>query len=227
MSRLLLLGSTGTIGQSIAETFSTQGWSITPVLRDTQSSKAALGYQEGQLDFNADHAQPFDAVCWASGTNLNDNIHDFDETQHLAMYEANCLYIIKTLNQVLKQKLLAPKAKLCIIGSIWQTVARTNKLSYTVTKSALTGLVKSLALDLGTQGILVNCIMPGALDTPMTHQNLKPEQIVSIENQTTYQQLTNIKDVAHLAYFLCSPLNTSITAQCMAVDMGFSYAKII
>lgn len=227
MNRLLLLGSTGNIGQAIHASFASQDWEITPVQRNAHSSETALGYSDGKLDFNAHHTAPYDAICWASGINFNDSIKTFDEQQHLAMYEANCLFIIKTINQLISHNRLAPGARLCMIGSIWQTVARENKLSYTVTKSALTGLVNSLALDLAPQGILVNCIMPGALDTAMTRQNLTPAQISAIENQTNYRKLSNVDDVAHLAYFLCSKQNTSITAQCIAVDMGFSHAKII
>jgi hypothetical protein len=227
VNRLLLLGSTGSIGQAIHANFAAQGWDITPVQRGSQSSQTTLGYVDGKLDFSEYHEAPYDAVCWASGINFNDSIKTFDEQKHMVMYEANCLYIIKTINQLLTHEKLAPGARLCMIGSIWQTVARENKLSYMVTKSALTGLVNSLALDLAGQGILVNCIMPGALDTTMTRQNLTPTQITAIENQTNYRKLTNMDDVAHLAYFLCSKQNTSITAQCLAVDMGFSHAKII
>ena len=73
---------------------------------------------------------PFDAICWAQGANLNDSIYSFNKTNHQALYEANVLFVLESLSQLLKAGLLAKSAKLCIVSSIWQEISRQNKLSY-------------------------------------------------------------------------------------------------
>jgi NAD(P)-dependent dehydrogenase (short-subunit alcohol dehydrogenase family) len=91
---------------------------------------------------------PYTAVCWAQGANLNDSVHTFDRDKHLDLYEANVVYILVTLKALLDAELLAPAARLCVISSIWQNLARQQKLSYCVSKAALQGLVLSAAADL-------------------------------------------------------------------------------
>src|SRR5262249_41630085 len=124
-------------------------------------------------------------------------------------------------------KLLAKDARLCVISSIWQTLSRQNKLSYSVTKAALQGFVLSTAVDLGRDGYLINAILPGALDTPMTRRMLKPKQIKALESATFFNRLPTLADVANLALFLCSEQNTSITGQFIAADLGFRHARIL
>jgi NAD(P)-dependent dehydrogenase (short-subunit alcohol dehydrogenase family) len=134
---------------------------------------------------------------------------------------------MKTLHALLSLDLLSKPARLCIISSIWQNIARQNKLSYTVSKSALQGLIQSLAIDLGTEGHLVNAVLPGALDTPMTRSNLNAEQIIRLESLTPIGKLPSLDDVTNMVGFLCSPDNTGITGQFIAADRGFSYARIL
>jgi NAD(P)-dependent dehydrogenase (short-subunit alcohol dehydrogenase family) len=146
---------------------------------------------------------------------------------HRDMYEANVGYILKSLQALLQADLLAPSARLCVISSIWQNLARQNKLSYSITKAALQGLVNSLSVDLGTSGILINAVLPGAIDTPMTHKNLTIEQIESIKKESPLGTLATLDDVAKLVYFLCSDNNIGITGQFIAADRGFSHARIL
>lgn len=96
-----------------------------------------------------------------------------------------------------------------------------------MTKAALQGLVLSAAADLGKDGYLINAILPGALDTPMTRKNLAPEQLERLQSATLFNRLPTLADVGSLAYFLCSEGNTSITGQFIATDLGFSHVRIL
>lgn len=169
----------------------------------------------------------FDAVIWAQGMNLNDTARSFDAQTHRRVYDANVLYILSSLKALLDGGNLADDARMVVISSIWQNIARSNKLTYGVTKAALMGLVQSVSLDLGGEGKLMNAVLPGALDTPMTRANLSPEQIGRLEAMTPLGSLPALSDVCNLAGFLCSPANTGITGQFIAADRGFSHAKIL
>ena len=74
---------------------------------------------------------------------------------------------------------------------------------------------------------MVNAVLPGALDTPMTRANLSAAQINALQVSTPLGSLASLEDVANLVGFLCSENNTGITGQFIAADRGFSHARII
>ncbi len=172
-------------------------------------------------------SRSLDAVVWAQGSNCTDSILGFDEKQHMDLYEANVLFVLRTLHQLLDAGAIAQGARLCVISSIWQDIARPNKLSYGVTKAAIRGLVQSVAIDLGSRGILINAVLPGPLDTPMTRANLNEAQIERLSSMTPTGRLPALGDVCAAVSFLCSAANTSITGQFLAVDGAFSHAKVL
>ncbi len=238
--RLLVFGASGAIGGAITAAAAGRGWDVTAVARTKPEGDFVPGVHAVSLDpFGPGLANPdvpggplaatgpFDAVCWAQGANLNDNIRTVDLAEHEEIYRANCTYVLVTAQALLRADLLTAPAKLCVISSIWQTIARQNKLTYGMTKAALQGLVLSLAADLGADGHLVNAVLPGALDTPMTRKNLSAEQIGALESATLFGRLSTLEDVASAVLYLCSPENTGITGQFVAADLGFSRVRIV
>lgn len=233
--RLLLFGGTGAIGTSIQEKFVREGWQVMATARHIPDEAPVAGVQWIALDpfskdFDAsilDAHAPYAAVCWAQGANLNDSAYDVNVEKHMELYRANCLYIIITLQKILERQLLADASRLCVISSIWQNIARQNKYSYCITKSALQGLVLSAAADLAADGHLINAVLPGALDTPMTQRNLSLEQIKQLASATKFNRMPKLDDVSNLVFHLCSPNNTGITGQFIASDLGYSHVRII
>ena len=225
MGQALVFGGSGQIGAACAEALRAQGSDVITTSRQGGEGIAAYDPLADKLALPGDGQ--FDAVVWAQGANLNDSILDFDLSRHRAIYDANVTFVLESLHALLAADRLATSARLCVISSIWQTSARPNKLSYMVSKAALQGLVQSVATDLGERGILVNAVLPGALDTPMTRQNLTPEQIGRIAGMTKFGRLAALDDVAALVAFLCSAANTSITGQFVAVDLGFQNARLV
>ena len=234
--RLLLFGASGAIGGAILKAAVRRGWRVTGVSRSGRPPGGASDSVEWVAadpllaGFSAESLRTdalYTSVCWAQGANLNDSVYDVDAERHLAIYNANCTYILVTLQALLKAGLLQRGSRLCIISSIWQDLARQNKLSYCMSKAALKGLVLSAAADLAKDGHLVNAVLPGAMDTPMTHRNLSAEQIGRLESATQFGKLAGLGDVASLACYLCSPENTGITGQFIAADLGFSHVRIV
>ena len=89
-----------------------------------------------------------DIVIWAHGYNFNDNIETFDITKFEKIINANVSFILTTLHFLLDKNKISIHAKMVIISSIWENFSRENKLSYSISKAALSGLVKNLAFDL-------------------------------------------------------------------------------
>lgn len=233
--RLLLFGATGAIGDAILRAAIARGWQVTGVSRKTpetlpEGSVSWIAADPLDVSFRAEQLAsggPYDGVCWAQGANLNDSVYDVDARRHLEIYNANCTYILVTLQALLQVGLLGRGARLCVISSIWQEMARQNKLSYCMSKAALRGLVLSAAADLAKDGHCINAVLPGALDTPMTRRNLSAEQIERLESATQFGRLPQLDDVASMACFFCSEENTGTTGQFIAVDLGYSRVRIV
>lgn len=231
---LLLFGATGVIGGGIAQRFISQGWDIVSVIRDSKNKAdeardrvLVWDVVNEPIPLDLEKLGSIDAICWAQGVNLTDSINNFSLSKHRQLYEANVEYVLVSLSQLIERGLLVRPVRLCIISSIWQNISRQAKLSYCVTKSALQGLILSLANDLAHQGHLVNAILPGALDTPMTRTNLSAEQIENIEKATGFNRLATLEEVASTAFYLCSQENTGVTGQFIKVDLGFSDVRNI
>jgi len=232
---VLIFGASGVIGRSLLVWFAAHEWRTIGVKRNQnlneENTPDAVEWVVWNPQLNNNIPENIDsqvdAVVWAQGLNCNDSIYSFDSRRHREIYYANVIYILDTLSALLKCSLLATPCRLVLISSIWQEIARQNKLSYMITKSALRGLIQSLTVDLGKEGHLVNAVLPGALDTKMTRANLSEEQISNIEAATPLGSLATLDDVCNLTGFLCSLDNTGITGQFITADRGFSYARIV
>jgi 3-oxoacyl-[acyl-carrier protein] reductase len=225
---LLLFGASGAIGGAIVTQAEARGWRVTRVARRMGNdwlSVDPLGVEFGAEMLRSD--APYTAVCWAQGANRNDSVYDVEVEAHMEIYRANVVYILVTLKALLGAGLVAPATRMCVVSSIWQRLARQSKLSYCVSKAALEGLVLSAAADMAGDGHLINAVLPGALETPMTRRNLTAEQMERLAGATGFGRLAGLEDVASLVGYLCSRENTGITGQFVAVDLGFSHVRIV
>ena len=93
------------------------------------------------------------------------------------------------------------------------------QVNYSSSKAALNGFTKSLAKEVGSRNITVNCVAPGFIETDMTsylNQNGKNEIIDKIP----LGRLGTSDDVAKLVLFLASPEASYITGQTISIDGG-------
>ncbi len=160
-------------------------------------------------------------MVWAQGLNCSDTVATFEAADLQSLLQGNVLFIASSLQALLAAGKLARGCRLVVVSSIWQLESRPGKFSYTVSKAALQGLVKSAALDLGPLGILINAVLPGVVDTPMTRTHLSPSQIDAITSQCALGRLPQPADIAAAVGFLASPANRAITGQFLTVDAGF------
>jgi NAD(P)-dependent dehydrogenase (short-subunit alcohol dehydrogenase family) len=227
-SRILVFGGRGAIGSAVRARFLHRGWQVTATSRQAADGWIVCDPQAGIANENMlDAGAPYAAVCWAQGANATDSVFDVDPAKHTALYQANCLFVLETLKLLLARELLAPAARLVVISSIWQNIARQNKLSYIMTKAAIGGLVQSASVDLAPRGIFINAVLPSAIDTPMTAANLSPAQLDKLAGATGFNRLVSLDDVVAAVEFLCSDQNTGMTGQSLTVDLGFSHARLV
>jgi NAD(P)-dependent dehydrogenase (short-subunit alcohol dehydrogenase family) len=227
MPKLLIFGGTGVLGQSIADKFQANGYQVIYGVR-TVSNPA----NQFQLPLSGGpvpellKGELFDTVIFAQGANNNDSVinHSLDDLNRL--FEANVSFISTTTKSLILHNLIKHKAKMVILSSFWEQITRQEKMSYTITKAAVGGLVRSMAVDLGNaKGILVNGLLPGVVDSPMARGLLKPEQIENVQRQTPGHKMIIPTDVANAAYLLGCEDNTAISGQSLFVDYGFTVSR--
>ena len=95
---------------------------------------------------------------------------------------------------------------------------------YTATKAALSGLVRSLAIEWGPLGTTVNAVGPGVIRTPLTEGYMEefPERARAAIENTPLRRLGEPQDVADVVLFLASEGSRFITGQTIFVDGGVS-----
>ena len=91
-----------------------------------------------------------------------------------------------------------------------------------MTKAALNALTRSAAVEFGPDGVIVNSLAPGYVDTSLTRQNNSPDAIASIESAIPLRRLAQADELARVAAFLVSEDNTYLTGQTIVVDGGFT-----
>lgn len=227
LGNALVFGAGGALGSAITADLAIKGFDIFTA-GSTAIPRASDAAVHIQVAYNSlpnpehFHGLPeLHAVVWAQGLNASDSITTFDPVTFQSLWQSNVLFIAASLFSLLGAGKLMEGSRLCVIGSIWQLESRLGKLSYTVSKAALQGLVKSCAIDLGSRGILINAVLPGAVDTPMTRSQLSSEQIAAIISQTALARLAEPQDIAAATSFLVSPANRFITGQFLTVDGGY------
>src|SRR5438045_8313366 len=105
------------------------------------------------------------------------------------------------------------------IGSIVGTSGNPGQANYAAAKAAVVGLTKSLAQEIGSRNITVNCVAPGFIDTDMTRA-LDAAQRDRLVQQIPLKRLGSPQDVAHAVAFLASPAAAYITGATLHVNGG-------
>jgi 3-oxoacyl-[acyl-carrier protein] reductase len=91
---------------------------------------------------------------------------------------------------------------------------------YAAAKSAVTGLTRALAVELGPEGITVNCICPGPILTGMTDAIPDKDKETYARRRTALRRYGRPEEVAHMTLSLCLPAASFITGTVIPVDGG-------
>ncbi|MDO8484238.1 MAG: SDR family oxidoreductase [Candidatus Limnocylindrales bacterium] len=114
------------------------------------------------------------------------------------------------------------------VGSVHAVATSPGLAAYAASKGALVALTRAAALELAVDGIRVNAVLPGAVDTPMlragllrAHRRTEEEGIVHIGSRTPLGRVAQPEEIAQSVLFLADPARSSfMTGQVLVVDGG-------
>jgi 3-oxoacyl-[acyl-carrier protein] reductase len=91
---------------------------------------------------------------------------------------------------------------------------------YAAAKAGVTGLTRSLAVELGREGITVNCICPGPIRTAITERIAEEHKTIYAKRRTALRRYGEPEEVAHMTLSLCLPAASFLTGAVIPVDGG-------
>jgi 3-oxoacyl-[acyl-carrier protein] reductase len=221
MSTVAVFGATGALGLDICRLLDQDGLHLIRVGRTSNENVDVSRANPNWVDELSKFGK-LDGIVWAQGVNASGTILTTTPEQLAMAFDANVGFIHTTLQELVEADALANPCRTVVLSSIWQQHARSNKFAYMTSKSALSGLVLSAAIDLAEIGVTMNAVLPGVIDTPMTRANLSAEQIRNVEASTLGGHLANSRNIASTVSWLLSPKSEGVNGQFITVDNGWT-----
>ena len=140
---------------------------------------------------------------------------DADFTQ---IFETNVHGAVRVTN-AFSDELREHRGAIVNLSSIWGIAGGSCEALYSASKSAIIGLTKALARELGPCGVRVNCVAPGWIDTAM-NAHLSEEDRQAFVDETPLGRVGTPEDVANAILFLATA--DYVTGQVLCCDGGYS-----
>ena len=136
-----------------------------------------------------------------------------------AIMATNLKPVFRLSKAVLRGMMKARQGRIIQIGSVVGSSGNAGQANYAAAKSALLGFTRSLAQEVGSRNITVNCVAPGFIDTDMTRA-LPDAQREKLLERIPLGRLGAPADVAHAVAYLASPQAAYVTGATLHVNGG-------
>ena len=136
-----------------------------------------------------------------------------------AVIGTNLTSVYRMSQAVLRPMMKARTGRIISISSVVGHMGNAGQTNYAAAKAGMTGFTKSLAAEIGSRGITVNCVAPGFIDTDMTAE-LSEEITSKMLARIPVGRLGNVKEISATVAFLASPGAAYITGETIHVNGG-------
>lgn len=205
------------------------GSAITQKLSSNEIEAIAIGRVDFDLasssqiaDYFKENGNQFDILIHSGGLNNPKNFEELSDAEIRESLNANVLGFLDVVRELTPYWKKNKFGRVLVISSLYGFLARKGRLPYVMSKHALNGAVKTLAMELACYGVLVNALSPGYIATKLTYKNNSPETIDRLVSGIPIGRMGEPRDIAEVAAFLCSPANRYINGQDIVVDGGYS-----
>ena len=131
----------------------------------------------------------------------------------------NLKSVFKLSQSVIRKMMKKRYGRIINISSVVGHTGNAGQTNYTASKAGMTGFTKSLAQEVGSRGITVNCVAPGFIDTDMT-KSLPDTYKDELLSKIPLRRLGSTKDIAHAVTFLASDHAGYITGETLHINGG-------
>ena len=233
----LITGASRGIGAAIADTLAQAGAKVIGTAT-SENGAAAIGERLAQLggegrvlDSAAEGSiealigeiekanGKLDILVNNAGITRDNLLMRMKEEEWDDIMQVNLKSVFRASKAVLRGMMKQRGGRIINLTSVVGVMGNPGQTNYAAAKAGLIGFSKSLAREVGSRGITVNCVAPGFIDTDMTRA-LPEEQRAFFESQTALGRLGDVQDIADTVLFLASDQAKYITGQTLHVNGG-------
>ncbi len=237
---ILVTGASSGIGRGTAIECSKMGAKIVLSGRNEARLQETLTSLEGEGhtvlcgDLNSEEMRndivanmpPLNGIVHCAGISHIKMAKFMDSSSLESVFHTNVFSPLMLNSQLLKKKKIQKNSSIIFISSISGVYrSQIGEGVYGATKAALAGYIKSLALELAAQGIRVNSIHPGVVETPLldvSNGTFGNEELDNLRQKYPLKRFGKPEDIARCAIYLLSDASSWMTGSNILIDGGFT-----